>query len=129
MRAMVSDFFVYINVLFSIVHLKLICHVNVPSVLLSKSADYFTKLSHHGLMTQKEAGEFMEGIEEELYELSSCRQFIHQDELDVEMKMQRFSKIPDYMVTNMELDEEVTEYRNNSKNQGDAAGFFLPTSD
>jgi len=56
MRAMVSDFFVYINVLFSIVHLKLICHVNVPSVLLSKSADYFTKLSHHGLMTQKEAG-------------------------------------------------------------------------
>jgi hypothetical protein len=96
MHAKVGDLFACSDILFCIVHLELILYqVNVPLVLLRKSADYFTKLSHHGLMTQKEAGVFMERMEDELYELSRCCQFIHQDELDVEMKMQRVSKIPD----------------------------------
>lgn len=94
-------------------------------VLLSKSAHYFARLSEHGLMTQREAGEFMEEIESEMYHLLSCREFIHEDEMTQQAKMHRFSRIPDYMLADIDtsLQEEVVHYRNVGDNQ-DVSGFF-----
>lgn len=92
-------------------------------VLLSKSAHYFARLSEHGLMTQREAGEFMEEIESEMYHLLSCREFVHEDEMTQQAKMHRFSRIPDYMLADMSLQEEVGNFRNVTDNQ-DVSGFF-----
>lgn len=78
-------------------------------------------------MTEREAGEFIEEIEEEIHSLTACKEFAHEDEITNESKMQRLSRIPDYMLSNMDLKEETENYRK-SLDKGDAAGFFaLPS--
>jgi|GEM_PF-4626784 len=94
-------------------------------ILLSRSAHYFSRLSKYGLMTEREAGEFIEEIEKEMHNLIACREFTHQDEISHNMKMHRLSRIPDYMLVNMHLQEETNSYRN-SLSQQNTTGFFAP---
>ena len=98
------------------------CHI-----LLNRGAHYFSKLAEHGLMTEREAGEFIEEIEEEIHSLVACKEFAHEDEITNESKMHRLSKIPDYMLADLNLQEETQNYRN-SLDKGDAVGFFAPLS-
>ncbi|KAL3769325.1 hypothetical protein ACHAWO_007524 [Cyclotella atomus] len=95
------------------------CHI-----LLSRSAHYFSKLSQYGLMSQREAGEFIEEIEEEIHSLIACKEFAHEDEITTETKMHRLSRIPEYMLANMDLKEETENYRLSLEKVGDAGGFF-----
>lgn len=96
------------------------CHI-----LLNRSAHYFAQLANHGLMTPREASEFTEEIEEEIHFLSACREFTHDDEMTNDTKMHQLSRIPDYMLLDMNLQEETQSYRK-SLDKGDESGFFSP---
>jgi hypothetical protein len=97
------------------------CHI-----LLNRSARYFSKLAQYGLMSHREAGEFIEEIEEEIHALIACKEFAHQDEITDDTKMHRLSKIPDYMLANMDLKEETENYRDSLEKGWDTGGFFSP---
>jgi hypothetical protein len=75
-------------------------------------------------MSQREAGEFIEEIEEEIHSLIACKEFAHEDEITTETKMHRLSRIPEYMLANMDLKEETENYRLSLEKVGDAGGFF-----
>lgn len=97
------------------------CHI-----LLNRSAHYFSKLSKYGLMSDREAGEFIEEIEEEIHSLAACREFAHQDEMTDGSKMNRLSRIPENMLTNMNLKEETTDYRSSLTEQAASEFFSSP---
>ena len=82
----------------------------VCQVLLYKSAFYYAKLNKRGLMTEREAGEFLEAIEEELYECHECREVVHENELTETHKLYRLSSIPKMMLQDLNLDKEVETY-------------------
>lgn len=63
-------------------------------ILLNRSAYYFQKLQKQGLMTEREAGKFLEEIEENIYDLFECREKEHTDEMSSGQKIGRLSSIP-----------------------------------
>lgn len=83
----------------------------VCQILLNRAAYYFKKLIKRGLMTEREAGEFLEEIEESIYGLSECRKAEHTDEMSDAHKMDRLSSIPDEMLKVMGVE---TELRNDN---------------
>ena len=62
-------------------------------ILLNRSAYYFKKLQKSGLMTEKEAGEFLEEIEGSLFELLECRETHHSEEMTPEDKNARLTAL------------------------------------
>lgn len=70
----------------------------VCEILLNKSASYITELSHHGLMSEKEASEFLEHIEKDIFNIRWCRQDKHKDEMTERYKKKRLQMVPDYMM-------------------------------
>ena len=70
----------------------------VCEILLNKSASYITELSHHGLMSEKEASEFLERIEKDVFNIRECRQDKHKDEMSARNKKKRLLVVPDYMM-------------------------------
>ena len=73
----------------AIVKSHYVCHI-----LLNRAAYYFKKLNKNGLMTEKEAGGFLEEIEEHIYHVLKCREMAHTDEMTSALKMERLSEIP-----------------------------------
>jgi len=66
----------------------LLCHI-----VLNKSADYFKKLASQGLMSGKEAGEFLEHIEDEISQILSIKEVDHSAELSNTTKVARLSMV------------------------------------
>ena len=81
-------------------------------ILLHKAASYFSQLSSRGLMTQREASEFVTRIEKEIFNVSECHQLTHTDELDASRKKSFFADL-----TKSDLNLSVT-----------ASGFIAMTS-
>jgi len=67
----------------------LLCHI-----VLNKAADYFKKLASQGLMSGKEAGEFLEHIEDEISHILSTKEMDHSAELSNTIKQARLSQVP-----------------------------------
>jgi len=78
----------------AIVKSHYVCHI-----LLNKGAYYYKKLKKHGLVTEREAGEKLEEIEDEIYHVLKCRKLVHADELNPATKNQRLSLCPTNMAT------------------------------
>lgn len=55
-------------------------------VLLNKSAFFFQTLAKQGLMTEKEASEFMDEIEDDVIDTSECQKAKHDGELTDSVK-------------------------------------------
>ena len=70
-------------------------------VLLWKSAHYFEKLAERGLVTQKEAGGFLEEIEEDIFDVLQCREVTHKDEISLKSKENRLRSLPEYMLSEL----------------------------
>lgn len=68
-------------------------------MLLNKSAYYFEKLANRGLVTEREASEFIGEVEEDIFNLLDCREATHKDQLSLRAKKMRISSIPTYMMT------------------------------
>lgn len=66
----------------------LLCHI-----VLNKSADYFKKLADEGLMSGKEASEFLEHIEDEISHILKTKEVDHSAELSDTTKVARLSQI------------------------------------
>mmetsp|Transcript_26723 Transcript_26723/g.44147 ORF Transcript_26723/g.44147 Transcript_26723/m.44147 type:complete len:1003 (-) Transcript_26723:215-3223(-) len=81
-------------------------------ILLHKAASYFSQLSSRGLMTQRDASEFVSRIEKELFNVSECQQLTHTDELDASRKKSFFADL-----TKSDLNVSIT-----------ASGFITMTS-
>lgn len=62
-------------------------------ILLHKGASYFAVLSNHGLLTQREASEFVEDIEKKLFNVSECHQLAHKGELTKSRKNSFFGNL------------------------------------
>mmetsp|Transcript_11154 Transcript_11154/g.19589 ORF Transcript_11154/g.19589 Transcript_11154/m.19589 type:complete len:998 (+) Transcript_11154:30-3023(+) len=73
----------------AIVKSHYVCHI-----LLNRTAYYFKKLKKHGLVTEKEAGGFLEEIEEHIDHVLKCREMVHTDEMTSSHKVKRLSEIP-----------------------------------
>jgi len=66
----------------------------VCQILLNKSAHYTKKLQRRGLMTEREAGEICEEIEDLICNVLQCRQIHH---MTPDTKQQRLSQMPDHL--------------------------------
>ena len=62
-------------------------------ILLHKGASYFAVLSNHGLLTQREASEFVEDIEKKLFNVSECHQLAHKGEMTNSKKKSFFGNL------------------------------------
>jgi hypothetical protein len=60
------------------------CHI-----ILNKAAAFYEKLSLQGLMTEREAGEFLEEVESSIRHLNECQVPVHNGELSERHKMER----------------------------------------
>ena len=60
-------------------------------------------------MTEREAGEFLEEIEENIYELLECREVEHNDEMSHDGKMSRLTVIPEEMLKSWNLYDMVSQ--------------------
>lgn len=79
-------------------------------ILLNRAAHYFTKLKRHGLMTEREAGEFHEQIEEYAFQVYECRAPVHEDEMTDAHKVNRMSKLPVEMLRAWNILEEMSSH-------------------
>ncbi|KAL7539494.1 hypothetical protein ACHAXR_011486, partial [Thalassiosira sp. AJA248-18] len=81
----------------------------VCQILLNRAAYYFKKLKKHGLMTEREAGEHLEEIEENIQHILECRETTHTDEMTTDRKTRRLSALdPELVALNLfgSLDDE-----------------------
>ena len=62
-------------------------------ILLHKAASYFSQLSNRGLMTPREASDFVTKIEKEIFNVSECHSKVHTGELDSERKKSFFADL------------------------------------
>jgi len=76
------------------------------SILLNKSANYFNKLAHRGLMSPREAGEFLEHIEENLKTVRHTSEIDRTKELSTTAKRTRMSQVDPQTLG---LDPELTK--------------------
>jgi hypothetical protein len=60
------------------------CHI-----ILNKAAAYYERLSREGLMSEREAGEFIEEIESNIRHLNECQNSTHVGELSEGSKLER----------------------------------------
>ena len=74
----------------AIVKSHYICHI-----LLNRAAYYFRKLKKHGLMSEREAGGFLEELEESISHVLKYQTKVHTDELTSSSKMKHLSQLPD----------------------------------
>mmetsp|Transcript_26297 Transcript_26297/g.56470 ORF Transcript_26297/g.56470 Transcript_26297/m.56470 type:complete len:997 (-) Transcript_26297:1437-4427(-) len=81
----------------------------VCQILLNRAAYYFKKLKKHGLMTEREAGEILEEIEENIYDLLECRKTEHTDEMSTAHKMHRLESMPRGMLKSLNLLDVVSK--------------------
>ena len=66
-----------------------VCHI-----LLNSAAYYYIKLRKVGLVTEREAGECLEEIEEYVFDTLQCAETEHDEEVDTVEKFRRISVIP-----------------------------------
>lgn len=78
-------------------------------ILLNRAAYYNKKLKKHGLMTEREAGGFVEEIEENLYDLLECQETEHTDEMSTDHKMHRISNCSPELLSTWNLLDEVSK--------------------
>ncbi|KAL7536985.1 hypothetical protein ACHAWF_005623 [Thalassiosira exigua] len=72
-------------------------------ILLNRAANYFKKLQKHGLMSPKEAGEFLEDIEEAIYDVHECHKVVHKGEVSQHHKEARLSEVTPSMLKGLNL--------------------------
>lgn len=77
----------------------------VCKVLLSKSAKYFETLAHDGLMTDKEASEFLEHIEHEMFQLLLSAELESEGLLDSKTKNSRLSTLSLDVLSDLNIDK------------------------
>jgi len=82
-----------------------VCHI-----LLNRAAYYFKKLKKHGLMTEREAGMFLEEIEENIYDVLKCRETEHTNEMSERGKMRRLSNAPPEDLSTWNLLAEIRQF-------------------
>ncbi len=67
----------------------LLCHI-----LLSRAAGYFKKLASQGLMSEREAGTFLEDIDKNISDVMHAHAIDHSEEMTSSAKERRLSEIP-----------------------------------
>merc|ERR1712194_388145 len=70
----------------------------VCQVLLNKSAFYFKQLNDQGLVTEREAGESLDEIEENINGLMKFRKAAHTGEMSATAKRARLTMMPEAML-------------------------------
>jgi len=80
----------------------------VCQILLNRAAYYLRKLNKHGLLSEREAGHYLEEIEESLMHVKECKEVYHSDEMDNEHKMRRISQAPAKDLHSWNLFDEVS---------------------
>lgn len=75
----------------------------VCKVLLGTGVRYFEKLAHDGLMTEKEASEFLEHIEHEVFHLNLSSELESEGLLDSKAKTSRLSTLSPDMLRDLKI--------------------------
>ena len=76
-------------------------YIRLNNYSSNKSAGYFEKLAKRGLVTGKEAGEFLEEVEEDIFHVLQCRHSTHKDELTEGARETRLRTLPTYMLNDL----------------------------
>lgn len=76
--------------------------LNACQILLNRSARYFEKLNKRGLVSDKEAGEFLDKVEYYINSTLEPHENIHYGKMSSGAKVNRLRSLPEYMFTDLE---------------------------